>query len=517
MRLFTVILLSGFLFACVKEPSVTKSSENLAATVRSIDGVSALLGQEFAKITVTRMGVDGSIDAELAKALGASPLPGQQLTSGDYRASDLELKMDGLLRSHPEFGSLVSLLDPYEVDQLKANATFVVEFARTTETEVEYQPGKYRRSLYLEISVLFRLLDAQGRLAFEHRTYDHAIRICLLDSETPCNDLDGSPLDQKQLWKGLVTRVWGQAIHDSQQQLIAWNGLLEDLETKVVKNIRGESVQIKQNGAKIRHDGNHSYLFLRVPDAGVKRLVSDLVKNGETLNDASKDALSRNSVTILRSSLDQALRKKLKESDLTAQAGIFLLPDAQAQWYRDALARVVTDAVNDNEMIDVNGESQLPEYLQAYGDPCSRSVRKTQQNLCLDVKMVFGRSEHVEGEEMGGVKNVQQVASVSGLLIDSQIKRSQDPNNLRFYPHSLELAKRMTSATGVSDDYLSVVNAPAESKDDRVYLHRAAMDAVMMLGPQIGDHVLQTFYEELQDRPTGLNQARADFQGNDYE
>jgi hypothetical protein len=493
--LFFILLL--WLCGGVALPATAAVPEDGERRDRSENSVLYLLGNQAAAITVTRAGTDGSSDPYLAKALGVPNSPGRKLGKGVYAPSKLEVALHGMLKGRSSYRALETLLNPDDEIQPKAHANFAVDFARTTVTEVEYVEGKRRRSYFFELGVSFRVLDAQGREAFSREFVHFSPKICIIESaNAPCkNERSKRPIDPVATWRSLLNGTFDSALQGTVSGLEAWAGLLSRLKARVELRLFGERLRMEKQATYIRNKrlAEFPYLFLAIKPVGVDGFIKDLKARGAEMDRRKTTLLQRHATTMLRNALDRSLQTRLRRTGSVKQAGIFLLPDSEAIWFKDALSRIVSDAVNYGDfeiVIDDAGErKELASDPLEFGRPCGKKGPKQRGDLCIDVVSSYKQGKTHAAKPHGGVQEAQQLAAFFGAL--------RDPYTAQYYPRDLSRNERILSGASKSDHYTRVVGADRKQNDDRIYLLEAALKALQELGQAMAGHGVRTFNKEL--------------------
>ncbi len=497
MWLLHYLLIALLCFGVTLPTAVAAIAESDQRPDASQSSVLYLLGNQAAAITVTRAGTDGSSDPYLAKALGVPNTPGRKVGKGVYAPSKLEVALHGMLKGRSGYQALEILLNPDDEIQPKAHANFAVDFARTTVTEVEYVAGKRRRSYFFELGVSFRVLDAQGREVFSREFVSFSPKICIIESaNAPCkNERSKRPIDPVATWQSLLRGTLDNALQGSASGLEAWAGLLSHLKARVELRLFGERLRMEKQATYIRNKrlAEFPYLFLSIRPISVDGFIKDLKARGAEMDRRKKDQLQRHATTMLRNALDRSLQARLRRSGSVKQAGIFLLPDSDAIWFKDALSRIVSDAVNYGDfeiVIDDAGErKQLASDPAEFGKPCGKKAPKQRGDLCLDVVSSYKQGKMHAARPHGGVQEAQQLAAFFGAL--------RDPYTAQYYPQDLPRKGRILSGAGKSDHYTRVVGADRSQNDDRIYLLEAALKALQELGEAMAGHGVRTFNKTL--------------------
>ncbi len=326
------------------------------------------------------------------------------------------------------------------------------------------------------------------------------LHACVIDNRGPCQDIvTGESIDDLQaIWLQAIDTAFERALAETMAGLQDWAALLTRLQANVEVNLGDAIVKQIQPAAYTRKKAlaGYPYLFLQVPRIPVDQLIKDLRTHGAKFTKAQRQALEQHLSASLRSALDQALRALLRRSKASQQAGIFMLPDRSAVWFRHALARITADAVNEKQyVIDSDTQEEtLERHVRYFGRPCEASKIEGRKDLCLAVKALYGGSETALSDKvLGEVRFSQQLATVNGALFDPRVPRSGDPQQPRFYPRR---GPKIQQRAEASDQYVRV--SGATDNDDRIYLRAAVLAAVQELGYAIAEHmVIPTFREEL--------------------
>ncbi|MCP4408106.1 MAG: hypothetical protein GY807_10175, partial [Gammaproteobacteria bacterium] len=469
------------------------------------ENVLDVLGNEAAQLTVTRVGIDGAGDTWFAKALGAANTPGKMLEGGVYAPSQLELALHAKLKQRTGFEGLNTMLNPDSDINPRANANFAVDFARTTLTEVEYLPRIWRRSYFFELGLTFTMLDAQGRTVYSREFSRFRLLICIKEGRSACkNVLDGDRIEPVETWHELLEKALDQALLESIAGLQRWAETLRRMKARVVMRRHGETLNLKKDTTYTRNKrlAEYPYLFIDVAPFIEKKLLADLMTRGAKVDKVERKRLKRYLTTTLRSALDQGLRASLRGAISAKQAGIFILPDTRAIWFQDALARVISDAVNAGEFeitIDDEGERMaLSDDLQHFGDPCKHPETRKRDDLCLTLSAQYSGSKIKTAKGLKGVQKAQQLGVASALLINPSIDKRKDKKYQRFYPHGIADPKqRILTVSNQSREYLRVIDADPKNNDDYIYLRKVALEIARDLGKNMAKKVVQTFKEEM--------------------
>jgi hypothetical protein len=470
------------------------------------DQALVLLGTEAAKITTTRIGIDGSGDKELAKVLKVSNKPGRKLGVGVYAPSQMELAMHALLKKNEKFGQLFAVLNPDDEESPRGNGAFSVHLARTTVTEVEYLPGKRRRSYFIELGMSFTLADARGRMVFATEVADYDVLHCFIEPGKTCIDnVSGQPFGLSGYWRSLLNKVTGKVLEETITGLRQWDDLLQHLLARVVIKKYGETLRLEKNAVYVRNKklADYPYLFVEVPDVKDQHLMSALKARGGVLDRTQRALLNRYATSIFRNELDRQLRSRLEHSRSVKQAGIFIVPDREAAWFQDAMARIVADAVNAGEyeivITEEGAREELAEEIRNFGKICDEGGAPAKADRCFEVRVFFGKAQTKTAKgDLKGVTEANQNITASGLLVDKHLQPNKDPRKDRFFPHSIKDPRmRIVTVANQSPSYLrATTNKPGEN-DDGIYLQQIALAAMIKLGRDMSGNVVKTFHEEL--------------------
>ncbi|WP_089717216.1 hypothetical protein [Candidatus Entotheonella palauensis] len=498
MKTLVLLAVTLSLWSCTPLPPA--APPGVAPGSRDITPVLSLLGQQAAEVTRTRVGTDGSSDRLLAQALNSSNVPGQSVGRGLYTQSDLEKELDQRLQSRPGYGQLVALLNPDKVIKPRANANFSVDFARSTTTEVTFLPGKKRRTYFYELGLTFNLLDPEGRIAYARETSRFHLQVCIIENQQPCHDIvTGEEIDPHATWEKLIGKTFDLALSDTTAGLQNWAELLRRFQARIDLLTRQGRMPVTTDGAGIRNqrDDNYPYLFLEVPEIDQDELIAALQERGEDLNRAELKQLKRYLTAYFRSTLDRSLGKRLRRSRRARQAGIFLLPDTTAIWFQDALERLKAAALDTSGLLTAPyGRETWPAHIEQYGQHCSTTQVERQVDHCLSVWVKYGGSRTVAGAPLLTAQYAQQLAAVSGVLVDLSVG-PQDAGS-RYVPTKVKSPVRTVAQK--SQQYVRVINATSQDNDDRVYLRASALEALDELGPAIAEHVEIAFTERYGSR-----------------
>jgi hypothetical protein len=470
------------------------------------DQTLVLLGTEAAQITTTRIGIDGSGDKELARVLKVSSKPGRKLGGGLYAPSQMELAMHALLKKNRKFGQLSAMLNPDDEESPRGNGAFSVHLARTTVTEVEYLPGKRRRSYFIELGMSFTLADVRGRTVFATEVADYDVLHCFIEQGRTCIDnVSSRPFVLSGYWRSLLNKVTGKVLEETIIGLRRWDDLLRHLVARVVIKKYGETLELEKNAVYVRNKqlADYPYLFLEVPHVKDQNLINALKSRGIVLDRTQRELLTRYATSIFRNELDRQLRGRLEDYRSAKQAGIFIIPDREAAWFQDALARIVADAVNAGEyeivITDEGAREELAEEIRDFGRMCDKRSARAKLDRCYEVRVVFGkaRTKTAEGD-LKGVTEATQNIIASGLLVDKHVQPDKDPRKDRFFPHSIkDPGMRIMTVATQSPAYLRVNTNKAGDNDDGIYLQQIALAAMIKLGRELSGNVIKTFHEGL--------------------
>jgi hypothetical protein len=284
-----------------------------------------------------------------------------------------------------------------------------------------------------------------------------------------------------------------------------WDDLLRHLVARVVIKRYGETLKLKKNAVYVRNRqlAEYPYLFLEVPRVRDQNLINALQVRGVVLDPTQREIFAKYATSIFRDELDRQLRSRLEDSRSARQAGIFIIPDREAAWFQDALARIVADAVNAGEyesiMTDEGAREELAAEIRDFGKICDKRSARPKLDQCYELRVVFGtaRTRTAEGDLEGVTEAVQYIAA-SGLLLDKHVQPDQDPGKDRFFPHSIKDPRMriMTVATR-SPSYFRVNTNHRGDNDDGIYLQQIALAAMIKLGNAMSENVIKTFHEEL--------------------
>jgi hypothetical protein len=470
------------------------------------DRALVLLGTEAAKITMTRIGIDGSGDKELAKVLKVSSKPGRKLGDGVYAPSQMELAMHALLKKNSEFDQLSAMLNPDDEEAPKGNGAFSIHLGRTTVNEVEYLPGQMRRSYFIELGMSFSLADARGRTVFATEVADYDVLHCFTEWGRTCVDnVSGQPFVLSGHWRTLLNKVTDKVLEETITGLRQWDDLLQHLVARVVIKKYGETLKLEKNAIYVRNRqlADYLYLFLEVPRVRDQNLINALRLRGVVLDRTQREVLTRYATSIFRNEIDRQLRGRLADSRSAKQAGIFIIPDREAAWFQDALARIVTDAVNAGEyeivITDEGAREELAEEIRDFGKICDKRSARVKMDRCYEVRVVFGKAETKTAKgDLKGVTEATQNIGASGLLVDKHVQPDKDPRKDRIFPHSIKDPRmRIMTVATQSPAYLRVNTNKAGDNDDGIYLQQIALAAMIKLGREMSGNVIKTFHEEL--------------------
>ena len=450
-----------------------------------------LLGKNAAAITMTRIKGRGIAELLLAKVLGVPNVAEKSLPQGVYKPIALERKLHNELKKTRNFVRLKHVLDPYSEKNLKANANFYLDFASERTNTVEYRPGYFRRSYFFEIGLSFKLLDENGRLVYEREFIYFRLHACIFTGTEKCKDIvTGQAIDTKSILLQLIHHAFENSITETVSNLQNWAITLRHLTAPVdlINHSDGKIFETKKDAAYIRNRRWSAFPFLfletKPKNVLVNALIRDLNNRGAQLDRQEQSDLKHYITTVMRSSIDNTLRKELEESDMIEYAGIFQLPDSESIWFRDALSRTFTDSSNYEKKYD----------SKIYGRPCS-GLDNRDHDRCFSVSALYKDSDTIKGAPLNGVQYTQQFALLHGILTDPKLKHL--PNHEYLYPHSKSPNQRGVAEAGVSDQYLRVQQAKMEDNDDNFYLRQAALLAAVKLGEGLAKNVIQTFQEEM--------------------
>lgn len=480
----------------------------------SSDAVAELIGQEAALLSTVRIGIDGAIDPDFASAFDANARRGRRLPGGGYAPSQAERTLNERLKKTDGYGRLLRLLNPDGELEPRASAHFSIDYARTTKKKLTYLETKSRTSHGFEIGVSFVLLDANGREVFRNAVDGQRLLICVADavSGQQCfGDERGivSSFDGRAVWQQLLRKTLGDAVRQAYDGVGAWAELLASMEQRVAISRRGQSFSFDQSASDLRNQAASAsrFLFLDVPGLlGMDKVVRDLEVRGNRLGGDDRRLLERQYLSAYRSGLDRGLREALGQSRDMRQAGVFLLPDLKAQWFRDAYARLKADAINNDEVEVVLTETgerrEWPPHLKQYGQFCSQGGAIGRGNKCLTMSPLYKVGETVDKRyiDNDGTRNyayVTQVVTTASAIVDPLERLRGCPQKSCYYPQGLPIAKRFEVAVEESPEYLRFGRAEAAQNDDDLYLRFATYDAYEKLGHQSAAKVVRAFRETM--------------------
>ncbi|MEE9397311.1 MAG: hypothetical protein V3V31_09895 [Methylococcales bacterium] len=503
LLLLAVICLS----ACVQLPNKSASTENAVVFSEqqlSEASVLDLLGNESATITITRIATSqGGVDAELAAALGVSKSPGKKAPSGVYEPSELELVLhQEIVKDQPLYSQLEKQLNPDRVMQPRANASFTVDFTRLTRNDVEFLPGKKRRTYFYEIGLSFKLLNAQGSLVYEREFSNFKLQVCIIENKGACLDVaKHEQIDPQKTWLKLVRKAFRHATNDTSNGLSVWAATLKHLKARAAVQTRsGRTISSEVDANYIRNKrlAEYPFLFLEIPNVKIDQLLVDLKERGAIVDETQREQLQNYITTAVRSTIDYELQQKIRKSGLMKESGIFLLPDTRAIWFKDALSRITADKINYDETELRVGDEDISfgadERTKGYGKPCAGLKAKMKQDLCLKVVAQHGKSQTHQGSRLDAVKYAKQSATFGGFLIAPP----SEEGSTQLYPKSIAVVRKpYIVGSSTSENYIRVKTHDIKANDDRVYLRKVALDAAQAFAQKITENIILTFQEEL--------------------
>ncbi len=467
----------------------------------------SLLGHDAARINVTRVEQGGTVDQRLADVLNSKNHRGKKLKDGVYAPSELERKLHAIFQADPGFAKLSFSLDPDKVENAQANASFTLDYSRTTETEIEFIPGKIRRSYFIEIGVGFTLLDRFGRTVFATEVADYDVVHCFIEQQSTCIDnLTNDVFSLNIYWQNLLKKTTQQAVERVSSGLRQWDSVLKHMTARIILNKAGEKLKLLKNAEYTRYHNlaDHPYLFLTIQAASIKKLLNGMAKRGIELNAAEQARLGGFSTTLFRHHLDASLRRQHNNASSSRDAGIFIIPEHGSAWFNDAMTRIVADAVNAekfNIVTDKNGvlKKQLIESARNYGSLCKRNDTIRNVDQCLEIRvMVRDGQTQTSDASQGEVETAVQQSPVAAMLVDPAVNAKEDVNYTRLYPHSIKSpANRILTAAEQSPEYYRFTHQSAAQNDDATYLKIASFKAMLKLSEEMASSVIQTFREEL--------------------
>ncbi len=497
------------------EPTPTNVAERPQVAVSSAD-VSALIGEQSAALSTLRVGIDGSLDRGFASALGTRSVRGRRLGGGGYQPSPGELKLDRILAETSGYLRFKKLLNPDDELESRASAHFVIDYARTTNKRVEYLGTETRTFHGFEMGVSLVLLDATGKEVFRTATDRRRTLICVGNegSGQQCyGDRRGivSSVDQDETWRQLIRSTLSDAVDQAYTEVGEWAGLLATLKDRIVVERRGQQFETEVTGAGLRNLGTrHSrYLFLDTHSLlGAERLVRDLRDRGATLDERESRLLERQYLSAYRTGLDEGLRGALDKSRKIRQVGVFMLPDIDAQWFRDAYARLKADAINNDELevvVTDSGERiEWPDRLKQYGQFCTARGAMGRGNRCMTVSPLYKAAETIEKGYLAQDRArdfafVTQIITTASAVVDPMLQLAGCKNRDCYFPASVPIDQRFDVVIEESPQYIRFKKVRANQNEDDLYLRQTAFDAYRKLGHQAALKVVATFEEIMRD------------------
>lgn len=488
------ILFCTFLFIGCSTSSLRHQSEQINPAL--LKPVTDLVDNEAAIITITRAtGTQGTIHPVLARAIGTDNIKGVTLSLNGHDLSATEMGLDSLLKASPHYSKLSHMLNPDNDIEPRAVASFSIDYSNFNENTVGYGENNFRKSYTYEIGLSFRLIGPEGKLAYERKFVHVDRQICTYKKGERCLEIRSKQTIQpEQTFLRTLKTAYHKALLETTFGLHSWAEVLRHLKAVVtVYHGSGNKLKTEQPATWLRKkkQADHRYLYVSLTSYRVKidQLYTDLELRGERLIATDKQQLRNFFTTSIRSQLDHFLQAELQDSQDFEHAGIFLLPDPEAIWFKDALSVEIARAINQQEVgIEINQQGISYDESLSLGQLCSTLKPTAGGDICLSMNIIYDKSIIEKPSEHKAVIEVRQSSIIKGVLLDP---KTEDKSK-RYFPN-IKTAK--IYGVGYSDSYVKMMNQDVINNEDRIYLREAAQNAGENFAKQMVGNIIRTFQQ----------------------
>lgn len=493
MKPIIIIYLISSLFGCSNSP-YRHQANTIDLTL--LKPVTDLVGDKPALITITRAAsTQGIIHPLLARAIGTDNKKGKAFSNNSHDLSATEMRLDHLLKASPHYAKLNYLLNPDNDIEPRAVASFSIDYSNFTKNTIGYGENNFRTSYTYEIGLSFRLIGPEGKIAYERKFFHVSRQICTYKANNSCLEIRSKQIIKpEQAFLKTLKTAYHKALKETMFGLHSWAEVLRHIKAVVtVYHGSGKKLELEEPATWLRKkkQADHRYLYISLPSYRVKidQLYTDLESRGEQLNTADKKQLRNFITTSIRSQLDHFLQTELQSSQIYEHAGIFLLPDPNAIWFKGALSVEIAQRINNQEeAIVINQQGISYDEALSLDRLCSMLKPAAKGDLCLSMNIIYHKSITEKPSEQKAVIEVKQSSIIKGILLDP---RSKDKSK-RYYPNAK--TARVYGA-GYSDSYVSMRDQDVKKTEDRIYLREAALNAGEDFARNMVGNIIKSFQQ----------------------